>query len=62
MVKTTKNSGSKAGSVNFGINNIKTKYTLIIDADTILAENAVEKMLPTMEDEPTAAASGFVIP
>lgn len=57
------NTGSKAGAQNFALTSVATTYTMAIDADTTLAPDAIEKLMPALEeDEEVAAACGFVIP
>jgi biofilm PGA synthesis N-glycosyltransferase PgaC len=56
------NTGSKAGAQNFALAHVRTAFTMAIDADTSLAPDAVERLLPALADERVAAACGFVIP
>lgn len=56
------NTGSKAGAQNFALENVETEFTMAIDADTVLAPDAVEKLLAALNDKNVAAACGFVIP
>ncbi len=62
VVRTGRNGGSKAAAQNAGLGHVRTTCTLSIDADTILAPDAVEKILPPMEDRTVAAACGYVVP
>jgi cellulose synthase/poly-beta-1,6-N-acetylglucosamine synthase-like glycosyltransferase len=62
IVRPPANTGSKAGAQNFGLNFVDTKLTMILDADTTLAPNAIEEMLPIFNDTKVAAACGFVLP
>lgn len=62
MVRPFKNTGSKAGAQNFGLNFVKTEFVMAIDADTTVAPDAVEKLMTAFEDPEIAAACGFVIP
>ncbi|MDH3277981.1 MAG: glycosyltransferase family 2 protein [Nitrosopumilus sp.] len=63
VVRPPKNTGSKAGAQNFAMPSVTSKYTIAVDADTSLDENAIEKMIKFMEDNPDASAScTFVIP
>ncbi len=57
-----RNTGSKAGAQNFALQYVDTKYVMAIDADTILAPNAVEMIMKAMDDDDVAAACGFVLP
>jgi poly-beta-1,6-N-acetyl-D-glucosamine synthase len=57
------NTGSKAGAQNFALKTIRTEYTLAVDADTILAPDAIEQLAKVIEPDPeVAAVCGFVIP
>jgi biofilm PGA synthesis N-glycosyltransferase PgaC len=62
VVRTPRNGGSKATAQNAGLPHVRTAYTLSIDADTILAPDAVEKILVPMADPQVAAACGYVVP
>jgi cellulose synthase/poly-beta-1,6-N-acetylglucosamine synthase-like glycosyltransferase len=63
VLRPPKNSGSKAGALNFALPHVNTEFTMAIDADTTLAPDAIEKLLaPLMEDPEVTAACGFVIP
>lgn len=56
------NTGSKAGAQNFALTQVQTEFTMAIDADTTLAPDAVEKLLPAFNNPEVAAACGFVLP
>lgn len=62
VLRPARNTGSKAGAQNYALQNIKTEYTMAIDADTMLAEDAIEKLIPAFSNSRVAAACGFVIP
>ena len=62
VVRPPKNTGSKAGAQNFALTQVTTEFTMAIDADTILAPDAIERFLAVMADGQTAAACGFVLP
>jgi biofilm PGA synthesis N-glycosyltransferase PgaC len=62
VIRPLSNTGSKAGAQNFALSAVKTEYTMAIDADTVLAPDAIEKLLPAFESPDVAAACGFVIP
>ncbi|HVZ93118.1 MAG TPA: glycosyltransferase family 2 protein [Phycisphaerales bacterium] len=62
VVRTPKNTGNKSSALNYGLTMIESEFTLAIDADTVLAEDAIELLLPAMEDEKVAGACGYVIP
>ncbi|MFC1709820.1 glycosyltransferase [Candidatus Omnitrophota bacterium] len=62
VIKPPKNTGSKAGAQNYAMQFVNTEFTMAIDADTILAHDAVEKLIEAFEDENVVAACGFVLP
>ena len=62
VIAPPENTGSKAGAQNFALKQVKTKYTLAIDADTTLKDDAIEKLFSAMADPEVVAACGFVIP
>jgi poly-beta-1,6-N-acetyl-D-glucosamine synthase len=62
VVRPPRNTGTKAGAQNYGLQFVQTALTMAIDADTTLAPDAVEKLLPAFNDPKIAAACGFVIP
>lgn len=56
------NTGSKAGAQNFALPEVNTELAMAVDADTTLAEDAIELLLESFSDPAVAAASGAVIP
>ena len=62
VIAPPENTGSKAGAQNHALQQIKTQYTLAIDADTTLKNDALEKLFSAMADPEVVAACGFVIP
>lgn len=62
VLRPPKNTGSKAGAQNFALSRVQTEYTMAIDADTVLAPNAIELLLPALKDDHIVAACGFVLP
>lgn len=62
VVRPPRNTGSKAGAQNFALGLVKTSFTMAVDADTILAPNALEKLMAAFADPKIAAACGFVVP
>lgn len=62
VLRPPANTGSKAGAQNFALDHVWTAFIMILDADTTLAPDAIEKILPAFEDPEVAAACGFVIP
>jgi biofilm PGA synthesis N-glycosyltransferase PgaC len=62
VLRPPRNTGSKACAQTFALRDVETALTLAIDADTVLAPDAIERLLPAFEDERVAAACGMVIP
>lgn len=62
VMRPPKGTGSKAGAQNFALANVDTEYCMAVDADTILAPDALEKLLAVFAEAKTVAACGFVIP
>lgn len=62
VVRPPKNTGSKAGAQTFALDLVCTEFTLALDADTVLAPDAIERLLPALDDPTVAAACGFVLP
>lgn len=62
VLRPEANTGTKAGAQNFALKSVTTKFTMAIDADTILAPDAIERLLPALQDPKVAAACGFVLP
>lgn len=62
VVRPAQNTGSKAGAQTFALAMVDTKFVMAIDADTTLAPDAIERLLPAFDDPRVAAACGTVIP
>lgn len=62
VIRPEHNTGSKAGAQNVALAQITTAYTMAVDADTILASDAVERLLVALDESRVAAACGSVIP
>ena len=62
VLRPPANTGSKAGAQSFALAYVQTELTMAIDADTVLAPDAIEKLLPALADPNVAAACGMVIP
>jgi biofilm PGA synthesis N-glycosyltransferase PgaC len=62
VVRPPANTGSKAGAQSFALPRVTTRFTMAVDADTVLAPDAIERLLPAFERPAVAAACGFVIP
>ncbi len=62
VLRPPQNTGSKAGAQTFALEHVRTRYTLTIDADTTLAPDALEKLLPALRRPGVGAVCGFVLP
>ncbi len=62
VIRPPANTGSKAGAQNFALSFVETDLAIAVDADTILAKDAIEKLLPAFADPNVVAACGTVLP
>jgi len=62
VLRPQTNTGSKAGAQNAALAHVRTEYTLAVDADTVLASDAIEHLLAAVDDRSVASACGFVVP
>ena len=62
VIRPPRNTGSKAGAQTVALRHVKTPFVMAIDADTTLAPDAIERLLPAFEDRDVVAACGSVIP
>jgi poly-beta-1,6-N-acetyl-D-glucosamine synthase len=62
VLRPPANTGSKAGAQSFALEHVTSEFTMAIDADTVLAPDALEQLLPAFDDPETVAACGFVLP
>jgi poly-beta-1,6-N-acetyl-D-glucosamine synthase len=62
VLRPPRNTQSKAGAQNFALTFVTTDLCIAIDADTMLAPDAVERIVAAMEDPSISAACGFVLP
>ena len=56
------NTGSKAGAQTFALQHVRTEFVIAVDADTMLAPDAIERLSTVFSDPRVAAACGSVIP
>jgi biofilm PGA synthesis N-glycosyltransferase PgaC len=62
VVRTPKNTASKGDALNYGLQYVKSEYTLTMDAD-LTEDNAVEKMVEYMGTQPDLSATcTFILP
>src|SRR5262245_13180814 len=62
VLRPPQNTGSKAGAQTFALHHVTTEYVMAVDADTVLADDGIERLATALEDDRVAAASGFVLP
>ena len=62
MLRPPTNTGSKTGAQNFALARVQTEFTLALDADTVLAPDAIERVLEGLAAPEVAAVCGFVLP
>lgn len=62
VVRPASNTGFKAGALNLGLRHVDTEWLVTIDADTILAPDALREIVSAAEKEDVAAACGLVLP
>jgi cellulose synthase/poly-beta-1,6-N-acetylglucosamine synthase-like glycosyltransferase len=62
VLRPPRNTGSKAGAQNFALPLVRTEFVMAVDADTILASDALERLQPSFVLPQVAAACGFVLP
>ncbi len=62
VLRTPRNSGTKSQALNYALAGVQSEFVCIVDGDTILARNALEKVLPAFHIEKVVAACGYVVP
>lgn len=62
VIRPERNTGSKAGAQTFALRHVSTSLVMAIDADTTLAPDAIEQLMPAFTDAEVVAACGSVIP
>ena len=62
VVRPPANTGSKADAQTFALRHVRTPLTVAIDADTVLAPDAIARLLTAFDRPAVAAACGFVLP
>ena len=62
VLRPDANTGSKAGAQNAALARVRTEFTLAVDADTVLEDDAIELLLAAASADNVAAACGFVVP
>jgi biofilm PGA synthesis N-glycosyltransferase PgaC len=62
VLRPPQNTGSKAGAQTFALDRVRTDLVMALDADTTLAPDAIEQLLPAFADPEVTAACGSVLP
>jgi biofilm PGA synthesis N-glycosyltransferase PgaC len=62
VLRPPANTGSKAAAQTFALPEVRTSLVLALDADTVLAPDAIQRMAEALADPEVATASGFVLP
>lgn len=62
VLRPPENTGSKAGAQTYALPFVNTEFAIAIDADTVLAPDAIEHLFEAVRDSNVAAASGYVLP
>lgn len=62
VIRPSRNSGSKGAAQNLALGMVETRFVAALDADTILAPDALSLMVEAMSDPDVAMASGSVLP
>jgi len=62
VIRTPMNKGSKAQAQGFGLDLVKTELFVTVDADTILASNAIYEAMRFFNDNNTEVVCGTVVP
>lgn len=62
VVRPATNTGSKAGAQTFALQYVTTEFVIAVDADTTLAADGIEQLVPAFNDPRVAAACGSVFP
>jgi glycosyltransferase involved in cell wall biosynthesis len=62
VIRPPTNTGSKAGAQNAALLHVRSDFTLAVDADTVLADDGIERLLAAIDNKNVASACGFVVP
>jgi cellulose synthase/poly-beta-1,6-N-acetylglucosamine synthase-like glycosyltransferase len=62
VIRPPVNTGSKAGAQTFALPEVRTELVVTVDADTVLAPDALERLLGAFSEPEVVAACGFVVP
>src|SRR5437899_13085839 len=62
VVRPPANTGSKAGAQTFALRSLRTPLTIAVDSYTVVAVDAIERLLLAFAQSRVAAACCFVLP
>jgi biofilm PGA synthesis N-glycosyltransferase PgaC len=62
VVRPEVNTGFKAGAMNVGLSRVRSEWLVTLDADTVLAPDALEQILDAAREGGAAATCGLVLP
>lgn len=62
VIRPPANTGSKAGAQTFALGRVHSEFIIVVDADTTLAPDALENIMPAFSDDNIASVCGFVLP
>ena len=60
VLRPPRNLGSKARAQNYALPHCRADLVLAVDADTVLAPDYIEKVVPVFDDPDVAVAAGNV--
>ncbi|MBN1641737.1 MAG: glycosyltransferase family 2 protein [Anaerolineae bacterium] len=62
VVRPASNTGYKAGALNYGLQFVDSEWLVTLDADTVLAPDALQQIVTGAQEEGAGAACGLVLP
>jgi cellulose synthase/poly-beta-1,6-N-acetylglucosamine synthase-like glycosyltransferase len=62
VIRPDANSGFKAGALNLGLPHVQAQWLVTLDADTMLAPDALEQIVDVASQEGAASACSLVLP
>jgi biofilm PGA synthesis N-glycosyltransferase PgaC len=62
VLRPPTHTGFKAGALNAGLAHVHTEWLITLDADTLLAPDAIQEMLSAAQESGASAACGQVLP
>ena len=62
VLKTLKNTGKKASAQRYGFEHSDTPIVIVVDADTIIVQGSIYKLIQPLSDKNSLSSCGYVIP